>query len=75
MSETIYMPDGRPAPLVMTPEEAGKLLRIEGVNVQTTLDRYRKEGRLRGTQVSGRVLYTVPEILAFLKKQTEIVAR
>lgn len=73
MTEIVYMPSGRPAPLVMTPDEAAELLRIEGVDVKDTLARYRKEGVLRGTRLSGRVLYTLPEIMAFLKKQTEAV--
>lgn len=75
MSEVVYMPDGRPAPLVLTAEEAATLLRIESADPSETLRNYRKEGRLRGTQIGKSVRYTLPEVAAFLKRQTEIVAR
>jgi hypothetical protein len=47
----IYFPDGRPAPLVLTEEEAAELLRLENGSQKSrfTLQNYRPKGVLRGT--------------------------
>ncbi len=71
---TIYMPDGRPAPLLLTEDEAVQLLRIDSCNVKNTsatLARYRAGGTLRGVQISRRILYPIAEIERFIEEQVE----
>lgn len=68
----------RPAPNVMTAEEAIRYLRIdetETKNPQDTLARYRTNGMLKGTQIGRAVRYLRSELDAFLIRQTQAVAR
>ena len=75
---TIYFPDGRPAPPVLTEAEVISLLRLDEVNVDDKagiLRRYREAGRLRGVQISKRIFYRLESVLQFLENQEEAVAR
>jgi hypothetical protein len=64
---------GDPCPDLMTEQEAIRYLRLDEIEIKSpeeTLRRYRKEGQLRGTQVSKRVFYLRSELDLFLKKIT-----
>ena len=78
MNFTIYFPDGKPCPPLLTEEETIRLLRLDTVDIAdraATLRRYRDSGTLRGTQISKRIFYRLEEVLRFLEKQTEGAAR
>jgi hypothetical protein len=65
---------GEPSPDLLTEEEAIRYLRLHEIaikNPEETLRRYRREGHLRGTQVSKRVFYLKHELDAFLNKMTD----
>jgi hypothetical protein len=65
---------GDPCPDLLTESEAILYLRLEQIDIdhpEETLRRYRKEGLLRGTQISKRVYYLRSELDAFLRKITE----
>ena len=69
MGETEYMYSA-----VLTADEAIRYLRLDTMglkNPQLTLDRYRRSGRLRGTQVSKRVVYLQEELDRFLRRLTD----
>jgi hypothetical protein len=69
---------GDPSPDLLTAEEAIRYLRLHEIEIKNpreTLRRYRKEGRLRGTQVGKRVYYLRGELDEFLRKMTEINPR
>ena len=64
------MPDGRPAPLVLTETELARLLRLDEPGgpkkPSETLRRYREQGLLRGCKIGNRVRYPIVEVLRFL---------
>lgn len=65
---------GDSSPDLLTEDEAIRYLRLDTIalkNPHETLQRYRKAGRLKGTQVSKRVFYLRSELDAFLKAMTE----
>lgn len=62
-----FMPDGRIAPSVLTPEEAAAFLRIEGSNPDRTLKYFRDEGELRGVIIGRRLRYRLEDIVRFLE--------
>jgi hypothetical protein len=54
-SGTIYMPDGRPAPVLLTEAELIQFLRLDLIDVSfpgQTIRRYRDAGLLRAVQIS-----------------------
>lgn len=68
----VYLPDGRPAPYVLTAEDAISLLRVDSLaDPANWLYQRRREGMLRGTQVGKRICYLLPEVLAYLERQTD----
>jgi hypothetical protein len=74
---TAFRP-GDPCPDLLTAEEAIRYLRLDTMGIKNpgeTLARYRKEGHLKGTQVSKRVFYLKSELDTFLKKMTDINPR
>jgi len=65
-------------PDLLTEEEAIRYLRLDEIDIKNpeeTLQRYRKAGHLKGTQVSKRVFYQRKHLDAFLDKMTEINPR
>ena len=73
-----YMPDGRPAPSVMTETEFIRWLRLDELGIKNpkkTLDYYKAKGDLRGTHISNRCVYTQEEGLDFLRKLTYSLKR
>jgi hypothetical protein len=75
MADTIYMPatDNRPvepAPYLLTPEEVGRLCRLTCKDVEESLWRYRDKG-LKAVQIGKRVLYRLPDVLAFIEARQQ----
>jgi len=81
-SETAFVtsvlpgPDGqwRPCPSLLTEDEAIRYLRLDTVGIddpRATLQRYRKQNLLRGTQVSKKIFYLRRELDLFLEGVTE----
>ena len=61
-----YLPDGRPAPAIMTGEEVAELCRLETKNPERTLKFWRDEGQLVGFRLGRRVRYRLSDVLAFI---------
>jgi hypothetical protein len=75
----VYMPDGRPAPVILTEEELITLLRLDKdsggpKNPAYTLAYYRKHG-LRAIQMGKRIRYFLPDVLDFLSNQSVFTNR
>ena len=70
MTTTPYMPDGQPAPAVMTAKDAATFLRITAKDSQDALRTLRKKG-LKGIMLSGRILFPLPEVVAFVEREVE----
>ena len=73
-----FMPDGTPAPTVMTESEFIVWLRLDTLGIKhpkKTLDYYKARGMLRGTHISNRCVYTQEEGLDFLRKLTYSLKR
>ena len=71
---TVYFPNGKPVPELLTAEEACTLLRLDTNGPKypkITLQHYRQEGLLRPTRVGKHLRYTKSELLRFLEEQTE----
>ena len=69
----VYMPDGRPAPEVMTQEDAIQFLRLNDANLKnpaTTLQYYRDKGELNGIRIGKTIRYTKEDLLNFLRNQS-----
>jgi len=64
-----YMPDGRPAPHVLTADEAAEFLRLDGGNPAETLRYYRETAGLRAVQLGRRVRFRLTDLLRFLDDQ------
>ena len=64
-----------PCPELLTEEEAIRYLRLDTIkglkNPGETLERYRAQGVLRGTQVSRKIFYRRAELDRFLERQTD----
>ena len=70
----VYMPDGSPAPELMTEEEAIRFLRLDTdgpANPSSTLKYYRDQGLLRPTRVGKKNRYMKTELLRFLSLLTD----
>lgn len=68
-----YMPDGKPAPDLLTEPEAIVWLRLDTIaisNPSATLRRYRDGGTLRAVQISKKVLYPLTELRRFVELKT-----
>ena len=70
----VYMPSGKPAPILLTEAEAIELLRLDTIDIKhpaDTLRRYREAGMLRATRIGLRLFYSLTEILSFIDRQVE----
>ena len=70
---TVYMPCGKPAPELLTEQEAIQFLRLDvdgPKNPEMTLDYYRREGLLKATRVGKRIRYTKSELMLLLDQLT-----
>ena len=71
----VYMPNGNPAPLVLTEQELIILLRLDGEsdgpkNPKYTLEYYRKQG-LRAIRIGKRLRYYLSDVIDFLDNHSE----
>jgi len=64
-----FLPDGRPAPAVLTADETIELLRLDGCNPERTLKYYRDEGELCGVRIGRKVRYPLDEVMRFLAQK------
>ena len=64
------MPDGQPAPFVLTAEDAARFLRIKAKDVKSSLRTLRKKG-LRSILVGGQIRFPLPEVVAFVEREVE----
>ena len=65
-----FMPDGKPAPAVMTSEETAMFLRLDG-NGQRALKYWRDQGVLVGIRIGRRIRYPLNEVMKFLAEKVE----
>ena len=75
MTCTPHMPDGRPAPYMMTLGEVAEFLRLDVKHVRHSVDRLRRRKGLKAVQVGQRVLYPVDEVMAWVERQKKEAAR
>ena len=70
----VVMPDGRPAPAVLTEAELIKLLRLDEAggpkNPAETIRRYRDLRLLRGCKIGNVIRYPLGEVVRFLAVKT-----
>ena len=65
----VYMPDGTPAPYVLTTSEAVKFLRLDmngSKHPEATLEYYQQEGLLLPITIGKCRKYPLPELLRFI---------
>ena len=70
----VYMPDGTPAPEVMTQQEACRFLRLDEADLKnpaSTLQYYRDKGYLTGVRIGKTIRYTKEDLLNFLRNQSQ----
>jgi len=66
------MPDGRPAPALLTLEETIRFLRIEGLpHPENCLRYYLGKGKLHGTRIGKCRFFAVGELCRFIEEQTK----
>jgi hypothetical protein len=71
MHGTVYMPDGTPAPYVMTADDAVKFLRLDtngNKHPDTTLQYYIDEQMLVAITIGKCRKYPLPELLRFIDR-------
>lgn len=66
----VFLPDGRPAPAILTAEETVGLLRLEGEHPERTLKYWRDERQLTGVRLGRKVRYPLAEVLRFIAEKT-----
>ncbi|HUU20273.1 MAG TPA: hypothetical protein VMW72_24200 [Sedimentisphaerales bacterium] len=74
----VVLPDGNggftPCPELLTEDEAIRFLRLDTVNIKdraATLKRYRKDGLLRGVQISKKIFYKRTELENLIERLME----
>lgn len=70
----VYLPNGKPAPLVLTEDDLIALLRLDAQsggpkNPKYTLEYYRERG-LRAVYIGKRLRYYLPDVIEFLDNQS-----
>jgi len=61
----VYMPDGKPAPYMMTFDDLIEFLRINVEYPRNTIKRLKDDG-LTGVRISKKILYPLPVVLDFV---------
>jgi len=67
---TPTMPNGHPAPFVLTGEETVYLLRLDEDSGLRTLKYYRDTGQLCGIKIGRRMRYSLDEVVRFIGQKT-----
>jgi len=65
----VFLPDGRPAPAILTADETIELLRLDGNHPERALKYYRDEGMLCGVRIGRKVRYPLDEVMRFLAQK------
>ena len=68
---TVYMPDGRPAPILMTESEVIQMLRLEECGAsrpEYAMQRLRDSGRLKSIRISRKSAYRLSDVLNYLEQ-------
>ena len=71
----LYMPDGIPAPYVLTADEAIRFLRLDTNGTkypEATLQHYQKEGLLCPITIGKCRKYPLPELLRFIERLSNL---
>ena len=68
MTLTPHMPDGEPAPYLLTAKDAATFLRIKAKDSQDALRTLRKKG-LKAVMLSGRIVFPLAELMRFIDRQ------
>ena len=71
----VYMPDGIPAPYVLTSDEAIKFLRLNTNGTkypETTLQHYQDKGLLNPITIGKCRKYPLPELLKFIDRLSKL---
>ena len=71
---TLYFPNGKPVPPVLTPEELVHLLRLDvdgPKSPEGTLEYYREKKKLRGIKIGQHMRYYLPDVIKFLEHQAD----
>ena len=71
----VYMPDGTPAPFVLTANEAVVFLRLDTngtKNPEATLQHYQNEGLLNPITIGKGRKYPLPELLRFIERLSRL---
>ncbi|RKY08523.1 MAG: hypothetical protein DRP56_03980 [Planctomycetota bacterium] len=74
----VYMPDGKPCPLLLTEKELAQFLRLDLIEVKfpsQSIRRYRDAGLLQAVQISKQILYPLWSVIEFIEKQQAAVNR
>ncbi len=72
--ESGIMPDGQPAPTVMTPGEAVAFLRLDQTGIKDpllSLRYYREKGLLKGVKIGLKLRYRLTDLVDFLDRLAE----
>ena len=64
----VFLPSGRPAPGVLTAEEAAEFLRLDGTG-QRALKFWRDKGELTGIRIGRKVRYSLNEVMRFIAEK------
>lgn len=67
----VFLPDGRPAPAVLTAEETAELLRLDNGDPLRTLKHYRDARELRGFRLGRKIRYRLDDVLEFVAKKAQ----
>ena len=76
--QTIRGESPEPVPFVLTDADLIRFLRIDETGVEKpgrTLERYRREGWLKGTQIGICIRYQLPDVLNFLSTARDLNPR
>jgi hypothetical protein len=65
-----FMPDGKPAPAVMTPEEVSEFLRLDRSGLRC-LKYWRDTNQIAGIRLGKRLRFTLSEVMRFLEQKEE----
>jgi hypothetical protein len=64
----VFMPNGQPAPAILTADEAAAFLRLDG-NGERTLKYWRDTNQLQGVRLGKKVRYPLSELLEFTSRK------
>jgi len=69
----VCMPNGRPAPFVLTEADLIEFLSIDGQSPRETLWQYRRQLGLKAMLIGRHIRFCLPDVLAWLEKPRDRV--